>query len=104
LRAGEVTHAEFTPEDFGVPRAAISDLRGGDVTENQAITRGILEGGPGPARDIALVNAAPAIVVAGLADGFLEAMDLAAQAVDSGDALGVLERAVAISRELSTTG
>jgi anthranilate phosphoribosyltransferase len=104
LRAGEVTHAEFTPEDFGVPRAAISDLRGGDVTENQAITRGILEGGPGPARDIALVNAAPAIVVAGLADGFLEAMDLAAQAVDSGDALGVLERAVAMSRELSTAG
>jgi anthranilate phosphoribosyltransferase len=104
LRAGEVTHAEFTPEDFGVPRASPDDLRGGDIATNEAITLAVLGGEPGPARDIALVNAAPAIVVAGLADGFLEAMDLAAQAVDSGDALGVLERAIAMSRELSALG
>ncbi len=101
LRDNEVTHAEFTPEDFGVPRASLDDIRGGDAATNEGITLAILRGESGPARDIALVNAAPAIVVAGLADGFLEAMDLAAQAVDSGDALGVLERAIVMSRELS---
>ena len=98
LRDGEITHAEFTPEDFGVARAHLDDLRGGDAAENAAITRSILEGATGPRRDIALVNAAPAIVAAGLAEGFVDAMGLAAQAVDSGDALGVLQRAVDMSR------
>ncbi len=97
LKDGEITHAEFTPEDFGVPRATIEDLRGGDAAENVAITRGVLAGEPGPYRDIALVNAAPAIVVAGLADGFMGAMALAAQAVDSGDAQAVLDRVIAYS-------
>jgi anthranilate phosphoribosyltransferase len=99
LKDGEITHAEFTPEDFGVPRATIEDLRGGDAAENVAITRGVLAGEPGPYRDIALVNAAPAIVVAGLADGFMGAMALAAQAVDSGDAQAVLDRVIAYSAE-----
>jgi anthranilate phosphoribosyltransferase len=99
LKDGEVTHAEFTPEDFGVPRSELADLIGGDVAENVRITRAILAGEPGPHRDISLVNAAPAIVCAGLAEGFTDAMTLAAQSVDSGDALGVLERAVAMSRD-----
>jgi anthranilate phosphoribosyltransferase len=97
LRNGEITHAEFTPEDFGVPRSRLSDLLGGDATENMAITRAILDGVAGPKRDIALVNAAPAIVAAGLADGFVDAMALAAESVDSGKAKNVLEEAVAFS-------
>jgi anthranilate phosphoribosyltransferase len=52
---------------------------------------------PGPRRDIALVNAAPAIVAAGLAEGFVDAMELAAAAVDSGAAGRVLEAVVAAS-------
>jgi anthranilate phosphoribosyltransferase len=99
LRDGEITHAEFTPEDFGVARAKLEDLRGGNGEENAAITRAVLAGERGPRRDIALVNAAPALVAAGLADGFSEAMALAEMAVDSGDAAMVLERAVAFSRE-----
>ncbi|HEX9645596.1 MAG TPA: anthranilate phosphoribosyltransferase [Acidimicrobiia bacterium] len=98
LKGGEITHAEFTPEDFGVPRAALQDLRGGDAAHNAAIIRDVLGGATGPQRDISLVNAAPAIVVAGLADGFSDAMELARQAIDSGDAMAVLERAVAMSR------
>jgi anthranilate phosphoribosyltransferase len=97
LLHGEITHAEFTPEDFGVPRASLEQLRGGDVATNVAITRSILEGETGPKRDIALVNAAPAIVVAGLAEGFVDAMALARQSIDSGDARAVLEEAVAFS-------
>ncbi len=101
LRDGEVTHAEFTPEDFGVARARAEDLLGGDVEENVAITRSVLEGSPGPQRDVALVNAAPAIVAVGLADGFTEAMALAARAVDSGAAAATLERSLAMCQELA---
>jgi anthranilate phosphoribosyltransferase len=100
LKDGEITHAEFTPEDFGVPRATLDELAGGDVTRNVEITRAVLGGGRGPHRDIALVNATPAIVAAGLAEGFTEAMALAAESVDSGDAAAVLDRAVALSDEL----
>jgi anthranilate phosphoribosyltransferase len=96
---GEITHAEFTPEDFGVSRATREDLLGGDAATNRAITLEVLGGERGPRRDIALVNAAPAIVAAGLADGFTEAMGLAIQALDSGDALAVLERAIAFSQQ-----
>jgi len=91
---GEVTEAEFTPEDFGVGRATIADLVGGDAAENIAITRSILAGEPGAHRDIALVNAAPAIVLAGLASGFTDAMDAAAESVDSGSAARVLDAAI----------
>jgi len=98
LRDGEVTTAEFTPEDFGVRRATIDELKGGSAEENTEILLGILNGRPGPKRDIAVVNAAPAIVVAGLADGFVEAVALAGEAIDSGDAWAVLDRALAFTR------
>jgi anthranilate phosphoribosyltransferase len=97
LRNGEVTTAEFTPEDLGIVRARPDDLLGGEVDENVAITRAILAGEPGPKRDAALVNAAPALVVAGLAQGFIEGIELAKSALDSGDAAAVLDRAVALS-------
>jgi len=98
LRDGEVTTAEFTPEDFGVRRATLDDLRGGSIEENAEILRSVLDGRPGPKRDIAVVNAAPAIVVSGLADGFVEAVDLAREAIDSGDARAVLQRSIAFTR------
>jgi anthranilate phosphoribosyltransferase len=100
LLDGEVTHAEFTPEDFGVARARPEDLLGGDAATNASITRRILEGEAGPARDIAVVNAAPAIVVSGLANGFEDAVGLAAEAIDSGAAATVLDRVIARSREM----
>lgn len=99
LRDGEVTHAEFTPEDFGVARAQLPDLRGGDPETNVAITRDILDGQEGPKRDITLVNAAPAIVAGGLAEGFVDAVAIAADAIDSGRAAAVLESAVRFSSE-----
>ena len=101
LKDGEITPAEVTPEDFGVDRAVPEDLKGGDAVENAAIVESVLAGDAGPQRDVALVNASPAIVVAGLADGFSDAMDLAAQAVDSGDAAAVLKRARAMSVSLA---
>lgn len=98
---GEITEAEFTPEDFGVARASIGDLGGGGAEENVTITKAVLAGVPGPHRDVALVNAAPAIVLGELATGFTDAMELAAEAVDSGAAAEVLDRALAFSRSRS---
>lgn len=99
LRNGEVTTAEFTPEDFGVRRATLDDLKGGTADENAEILLRILDGVPGPKRDIAVVNAAPAIVVAGLADGFVEAVDLAKESIDSGGARAVFDRSIAFIGE-----
>lgn len=100
LRDGEITTAEFTPEDFDVPRSNPEDLLGGDVEENVAITRSILTGELGPKRDAAVVNAAPALVVAGLAKGFMDGIELASRSIDSGAASGVLERAIEVSTGL----
>ena len=100
LKGGEVTHAEFTPEDFGVPRALREDLLGGDAAENAAILRAVLSGEVGPKRDVAVINAAPAIVAAGLADGFAEAIDMANRSIDSGEAAAVLDRAVTMGESI----
>ena len=101
LRDAEITHAEFTPEDFGVPRASREDLLGGDAETNAEITRRILDGEAGPKRDIAVVNAAPAIVAAGLAHGFEEGVTVAQSAIDSGAARSVLETVITRSHELA---
>jgi anthranilate phosphoribosyltransferase len=100
LLDGEVTHAEFTPEDFGMQRASLGDVLGGDVAENVSIVRDVLSGAPGPKRDIAVMNAAAGLVVAELADGFAEATELAASVIDEGRALAKLDEVVSRSRAL----
>jgi anthranilate phosphoribosyltransferase len=97
LQRGEITTAEFTPEDFGVERASLDSISGGDAATNLGITMGVLEGEPGPRRDVTIINAAPAIVVAGLAEGFVDAASLAAQAIDSGSAREVVDNLRAFS-------
>ncbi|HJR90958.1 MAG TPA: anthranilate phosphoribosyltransferase [Acidimicrobiia bacterium] len=100
LRDGEVTHAEFTPEDFGVPRSRAEDLLGGDVDRNVEIVRAVLAGEHGPHRDAAVINAAVGIVAAGVAEGFGEGVAAARSAIDSGAAAAVLERVVERSQAL----
>lgn len=101
LKDGEITHAEFTPEDFGVERAPLSELIGGDVDANVEITRSILAGKGGPRRDAAIINAAVGLVAADRAEGFVEGVALATESVDSGAAAEVLERVISRSRELA---
>jgi len=97
IQNGEITSAEFRPADFHVPAASIEAVQGGDAAKNERITRSVLAGDRGPQRDIVVVNAAPAIVVAGLAEGFADGIAKAEQAIDDGAALAVLERAVEFS-------
>ena len=91
VTASGIAPAVWTPADFGVDRADSASLKGGDAQQNAAIARAILEGELGPRRDIVLVNAAAALVAAGLAPDLRSAMALAAQSIDSGAALTNLE-------------
>ena len=101
LVGDEVTEAEFTPEDFGMDRVPIEAITGGGPDENLAITRAVLEGERCPRRDVVLINAAPAIVLAGKADGFVDAVAVATESVDSGAAGAVLEHSLTMSKHLT---
>ena len=98
---GEVTEAEFTPEDFGIRRSRIEDIVGGDSARNVVITRSILDGRTGPQRDAAVINAAPAIILGGLADGFARAVEVAEESIDSGAANRALESSLTINEHVS---
>jgi anthranilate phosphoribosyltransferase len=97
VRGNIVKMYEVTPEDFGLERAPISAISGGDTTHNAALIRAIFAGEPGPRRDIVVANAAAAIVAAGRAGDFFEGARLAAESIDSGVALGMLEALVAFT-------
>ncbi len=101
VREGAVRNFRVGPEDFGIPRAAIADLRGGDRAENAQIIRRILGGGDGPKRDIVLMNAAAALVVGGKARDLKEGVGLAARSIDSGAAQRKLEALIELSQKLA---
>ena len=87
------------PSDFGLPACDRGALAGGDVGRNAAIAREILDGRPGAARDVVVLNAAAALLVAGIAGSHRDAARLAADALDRGGANTALDRLVAVSRE-----
>jgi anthranilate phosphoribosyltransferase len=91
VRDGAVRVYEVTPEDFGLDRAPLSTISGGDAEHNANIIRVILAGEPGPRRDIVIANAAAALVAAGRAIDFLEGARIAAESIDSGAAGKKLE-------------
>jgi anthranilate phosphoribosyltransferase len=85
-RDGSVKTYEVTPEEFGMNRATLADISGGDATENAAIIRAVLQGKKSPHRDVVLLNSAAALVAAGRADHLAEAVPIAAKSIDSGEA------------------
>jgi anthranilate phosphoribosyltransferase len=97
LSDGKVRTFEITPEEVGLKRATSGDLKGADAAHNAEALRGVLEGKPGPFRDVALLNAAAALVVAGKAKDLKDGVQLAAKSVDSGEAKKRLDRLVAVS-------
>ena len=99
LRDGQVRTYEITPEEFGMRRAPLSEIAGGDAATNAAIVRKILGGEKSARRDVVLLNAAPALVAAGQADSLAEALPKAAEAIDSGAALATLEALVRFSNQ-----
>jgi anthranilate phosphoribosyltransferase len=99
LEDGKVTTFEITPEDADLKRATTADLKGADAAHNAQALRAVLDGKPGPFRDIAILNAAATLVVAGKAKNIKEGAQLAAKSVDSGEAKKRLDRLVAVSNK-----
>jgi anthranilate phosphoribosyltransferase len=97
LENGAVRTFEISPEDVGLQRVKPETLRGGDAAANAAALTAVLQGTPGPYRDVALLNAAAALIVAGRAKDLKEGMTLAAKSIESGDAASRLKRLVAVS-------
>jgi anthranilate phosphoribosyltransferase len=91
LRDGQVRTYEVTPEEFGLRRAPLSTIAGGDAASNAVIVRKILGGEKSARRDVVLLNAAAALVASGRADSLLHALPAAVEAIDSGAALAKLE-------------
>jgi anthranilate phosphoribosyltransferase len=94
---GELIEYEITPEQFGLTRCSIEELRGGEKSECARILKDILSGISGPRRDIVLLNSAAALIAAGKADNFEDGLKLASESVDSGAALAKLERLIEYS-------
>ena len=98
-RDGErIDRYTVTPADCGLPVAAPEDIPGGDPQENARITRAILAGEPGPARDIAVLNAGAAIYAGGKAETVADGVRVAQEAIDSGAAKRTLERYVELTQ------
>jgi len=94
VRNGDIRRYDISPEDFGLRTAAIAEIQGGDTNANAEIIRRIVAGERSPRRDVVLLNAAAALVVAGRADSISAAIPVAAQSLDSGAARGKLEKLV----------
>ena len=94
IRDGTVRTYEVTPEEFGMPRATLDEISGGDSAANAALIRKVLDGYKSPRRDVVLLNAAAALVAAGEADHIGDAIPSATQSLDSGAAARKLEALV----------
>ena len=103
VRDGQVRTYEVTPEEFGLERAPIEALSGGDAAENAAIIREVLAGKNSARRDVVLLNAAAALVAAGRANHLADAMPLAANSIDSGAAVAKLQALAAFTQRNSTS-
>jgi anthranilate phosphoribosyltransferase len=108
-RDGVVRSFTVAPEDFGLPRAPLEEIRGGNAQENAQILhrifgRSMLVKEHGPRRDIVLANASAALVAAGRAGDFLEGVRLAAHSIDSGAAREKLDALVKFTKSAAETG
>lgn len=84
----------ITPEDLGMKRREVSEIKGGTKRENAEIILEVLKGGQGARREITVLNAAATFVIAGRAKDFNEGIELANRSIDSGEALNKLQKAV----------
>jgi anthranilate phosphoribosyltransferase len=97
LEHGSVRTFEIVPESLGIVRVKPDALRGGDAAANAAALKAVLEGRKSAYRDVAVLNAAAALVVAAKAQTLADGLKLAQHAIDSGGAEGSLDRLIAVS-------
>lgn len=99
VRGGAVTEHEIDAADHGVPRSTLDELRSADLDDATRVILAVLAGTEGPRLDIALWNAAAALVVGGVAEGMSHGLDLAREAVSSGAASRTLSALAAVSSD-----
>ncbi|HJZ68053.1 MAG TPA: anthranilate phosphoribosyltransferase [Blastocatellia bacterium] len=99
LKDGELATYFVAPEDFGLARAPLEEIQGGDARQNSKIILEVLRGVPGPRRDIVLLNAAAAFVAASRVNDLKEGVSLAGESIDSGKAFNKLEQLVELSNQ-----
>ena len=99
LNEGKLDTYEVQPSDFGFDVAAAADLKGGSAVENAKILSSVLDGEPGAAREIVVMNAAAAVAAGGLAGDLKQGAVVAAKAIDSGKAKAALETLVSVSNQ-----
>jgi anthranilate phosphoribosyltransferase len=97
LENGAIRSFDLSPEDVGLKRVAGEALKGGDAAANAVALRNVLAGLPSPYRDVALLNAAAALVVAGRAKDLKEGLTLGTRSIDDGAAAERLKRLIAVS-------
>ena len=97
LSDGKVQTFQISPEDAGIPRASLNDLRWGDAKYNAAAIEALVDGQDGPYRDIVLFNAAASLIVAGKAQDLKRGVSIAAQSIDEGAARKALEKMIEIT-------
>jgi anthranilate phosphoribosyltransferase len=97
LDGGTVRVTAFSPEDAGLARVSPEQLKGGDAAHNARALLAVLRGERGSFRDVALLNASAALVIAGQAANLKEGVDVAARSIDSGSAAACLDRLIAVS-------
>lgn len=97
-RDGAVKTYEVEPEEFGLKRAKLAEIGGGDAPENAAIVREVLGGKKSPRRDVVLLNSAAALVAAGRVDHLADGLPLAVMAIDSGAAAQKLAQLASFSK------
>ena len=97
LENGTIRTFEVTPEDAGLSRSKPGALRGGDAEQNAKALLDVLKGKPGPFRDVSILNAAAALIVAGKAKDLRQGATLAAKSIETGEAEGRLDRLIAVS-------
>lgn len=103
LRNGEHRQFQLDAQSFGMARSTADDLRGGGPAENAAAVHRVLAGDPGPHRDVVVLNAGAALLVAGSVDDLAAGIDAASAAIDDGRAAGALDRFVAVSQAQVTS-
>ena len=95
----KITTFEVTPEDAGLMRVSLADLKGGDSARNAQALKDLLAGAPGAYRDIVLLNTAAALIVGGRARSLAEGVAQAQESIGSGRAAAALQKLVSISQQ-----
>jgi anthranilate phosphoribosyltransferase len=100
LRGGQIREFEITPEQFGLKRATLADIKGGDPAQNAEALRALFDGATGPYRDIVLLNAAAALVVADCAPDIPVGIKLAEDALDFAKAREKLDALIRVTNQV----